>query len=205
MKRILALVLCAGLVVSFVGCSSSTAEISGNSEASTMTTEDVTSTEPQVTETPKENVDSTSKDETAVVYADDEVVNEFIIAYNKISDNDFIDISKGNIRTKYHAYSYGYYCELLNSNATNKISISISETNDNADIGIAGMRDIFRDIAVTIDSTLSDDTIYGCFDQLVNDNFFKEDIILGAMTILYCPDKDLGSGHSRGHIEIKAQ
>ena len=84
---------------------------------------------------------------------------------NSITQNEFTDISKGNIRTKYFAYSYGYYCELLNSNATNKINVTINETNDNADIGVSGMRDIFHDVAVTIDPSLSDEEVYAHFDE----------------------------------------
>ena len=41
-------------------------------------------------------------------FADDEIVNDFIISYNKISASPFTDIEKGNIKTKYHALSDGY-------------------------------------------------------------------------------------------------
>ena len=124
---------------------------------------------------------------------------------NAITQNEFTDIIKGNIRTKYFAYSYGYYCELLNSNATNKINVTINETNDNADIGVSGIRDIFHDVAVTIAPALSDEEVYAHFDELVSNEYMKEGDVLGSMVILYVPDKELSSGHSRGHIEISAQ
>ena len=143
--------------------------------------------------------------EKSVTYADDEVVNQFITDYNSITQSAFSEISKGNIRTKYFANSYGYYCELLNSNATNKINVTINETNENADLGVAGMRDVFHDVAITIDPSLSDDEVYTYFDELVSSEFMKEGDTLGSMVILYVPDKELSNGHSRGHIEISAQ
>ena len=138
-------------------------------------------------------------------YVEDTVVNDFINQYNAITTSPITDISKGNIRTKFFGYSYGYYLELLNSNATNKISVTINETNDNADSGVPGMRDVFHDIAKTIDPTLSDEDIYTYFDDLVSGDYMKENDPFGTMLILYVPDKDLSSGHSRGHMVIDAQ
>ena len=134
-----------------------------------------------------------------------DVVNDFINQYNASTTSPITDISKGNIRTKFFGYSYGYYLELLNSNATNKISVTINETNDNADSGVPGMRDVFHDIAKTIDPTLSDEDIYTYFDDLVSGDYMKENDPFGTMLILYVPDKDLSSGHSRGHMVIDAQ
>ena len=141
--------------------------------------------------------------EEPVIYAQDEVVNQFIIKYNAITNSEFTDISKGNISTKYYANSYGYYCELLNTADTDKINVIINETNENADIGVSGMRDIFHDISVTIDPSLSDEEVYAYFDELVSSEYIKEDV-LGSMGIRYVPDKELSSGYSRGHIEITA-
>ena len=139
-----------------------------------------------------------------IEYANDKVVNQFISDYNAISQSPFTDIKKGNIRTKYFAYSYGYYCELLNSTDTKKIGVTISETNDNADIGVSGMRGIFHDVVITIDSELTDDEIYTFFDELVK-NEHMTDSTLGTMNINFVPDLELSNGHSRGHIKIEAQ
>ena len=139
----------------------------------------------------------------ATKYADDDVVNAFIANYNGTSGSPFTDISKGNIKTKYYAYSYGYYCELLDSNATKKISVTITETNDNADVGVAGMRDVFRDVMKTIDSSLSDDDIYSYFDTMVAGK--QSTGTLSNAEISFTPDVDLSSGHSRGHIEVGAK
>ena len=104
-------------------------------------------------------------------------------------------VSKSNISFK---------CELLNSAATNKINVTISETNENADIGVCGMREVFHDVALTIDPSLSDKEVYAHFDELVGNEYIKDDDVLGSMVILYVPDVELSSGHSRGHIEISA-
>ncbi len=186
-KKTIGLALCV-MMVFFAACGST----SGSDSMSQTSTEEKVTTE----ETPTEE---------SLSYAEDEIVNQFITDYNAITQSEFSDISKGNIRTKYFAYSYGYYCELLNSNATNKINITINETNENADLGVAGMRDIFHDVAITIDPSLSDEEVYAYFDELVSNEFMKEGDILGSMVILYVPDKELSNGHSRGHIEIGAQ
>lgn len=190
-KRIVCLAICLLMVFSLVACGGS----SDNDSTSPSSNEEKTAVEENTAEPTEE----------AVVYAEDEVVNQFIADYNAITQSEFTDISKGNIRTKYFAYSYGYYCELLNSNATNKINVTINETNENADIGVSGMRDIFHDVAITIDLSLSDEEVYAHFDELASSEYMKEGDVLGSMVILYVPDKELSSGHSRGHIEISAQ
>ena len=135
----------------------------------------------------------------------DGVVNNFIRTYNLHSTSPLSDIQKGNIRTKYYAFSYGYYLELLHSDATDKIFVSISETNENADIGVSGMRDVFHDIVMTIEPELSDEEVYNYFDNLVTGEYLKENDTFSSMLITYVPDKDLSSGHSRGRIDIDAQ
>lgn len=135
----------------------------------------------------------------------DEVVNNFITEYNKYSESQFENIKKGNIRTKYHASSYGYYFELLHANDTDKINVTIEETNETADIGVAGMRDAFYCVVKAIEPSLSDDEIYTYFDQQMSNEYMVTDDLFSTMLVSYFPDKELSSGHSRGHIEVKAQ
>ncbi|MCR5799213.1 MAG: hypothetical protein K6G69_03980 [Lachnospiraceae bacterium] len=144
---------------------------------------------------PTTDVNST---ETTEVYAEDEVVNQFILDYSALTKSEFTDIEKGNICTKYHAYSYGYYCELLHASNTDKINVTINETNENVEDGVAGMRDIFHDVVKTIDHSLSDDEVYTYFDRLVSDNYLKEGDKLGTVSVTFVPD----TKNSRGHIEI---
>ena len=195
MKKLLYLGLCLFMGFSLIACGASSDD---NSSSPSSTDESATKEE----KTAEETVETTEK---PVVYVDDDVVNQFIADYNAITQSKFTDISEGNIRTKYFASSYGYYCELLNSADTNKICVTINETDDNADVGVSGMRDIFHDVAITIDPALADEDIYNHFDDLVSSEYMKEEDVLGTMVILYAPDKELSYGHSRGHIEIEAR
>lgn len=142
--------------------------------------------------------------ETDEKYVDNAVVNTFISRYNEISESPLEDITNGNIRTKFFAHSYGYYLELLHANDTDDIYVKITETNDTADTGVPGMRDVFHDCVTAIDGSLSDDDIYEFFDSLAGQEYNKEESI-GSVSVKYFPDKELSSGHSRGRIEIGAQ
>lgn len=157
----------------------------------------------------KKSADIPSGDETANIeernYAGDMVVDKFISDYNSISESGFTEIERGNIRTKYFAYSYGYYCELLNSSSSGKICVTIDETNENASLGVEGMRDIFRDVIKAIDSSVDDDEIFNCFDSLILDGKLQSDVSLGDTMITFCPDVELSYGYSRGHIRIEAK
>lgn len=138
-----------------------------------------------------------------VLYEEDEVVNQFLTNYNAISNSPFEDLSRGNIRQKVHGHSYGYWCTLLHAADTNKILVTIDETDDNASVGVSGMRDVFRDVVVSIDPSLSDEEIYAYFDKMMELGGFKEEgPILGNTEISYSPDVDLSWGRSRGYIKV---
>jgi len=176
----------------------STNKDTATTDTSSQAEKDISSTESEKTVT--ESVQSDNE----VKIVDDEVVNAFVIRYNDISESPLVDLTKGNIRTKYFAYSYGYYLELLNSNATNKIVVTINETNDNADDGVAGMKTVFHDIVKTIDESLTDDEIYSYFDGMILSGIQSESN-LGTTDVFYSPDVELSKGHSRGHIKIGAK
>ena len=146
----------------------------------------------------------TSSEKTNSKYVDDRIINEFINSYNQHSNSPLENIKKGNIKIKYFASSYGYYLELLHANDTDKISVTINQTNENSESGVAGMKEVFHDIVRAIESSLSDDEINSYFDNLVSNETIT-DSNLGSLKIKYIPDKELSYGHSRGHIEVIAQ
>lgn len=158
------------------------------------------------------NVDETtesSKNESSVEkktpkFADDKVVNDFINNYNDISNSPLENIKKGNIKIKYFATSYGYYLELLHANDTDKINVTINQTNENSSSGVAGMKEVFHDIVKSIETSLSDDEVNNYFDNLVLNETIT-DSTLGSLKINYVPDKELSYGNSRGHIKVIAQ
>jgi len=94
--------------------------------------------------------------------------------------------------------------ELLHANDTDKISVTINQTNENSESGVAGMKEVFHDIVKSIESSLSDDEINNYFDNLMS-NEIKTGSNLGTLKIEYIPDKELSNGHSRGHIKVIAQ
>lgn len=196
MKKTLILAISAMIIFSGCGSSSeSTAAeettVEAEEEAAVTDTEEATPT----TEQPAE--------EEAEKYVEDEVVNEFITNYNAISESPIEEISNGNIRTKFYVTSYGYYLELLHANDTDNMSIRITETNDTAEAGTLGMRDVFHDCIAAIDSSISDDDIYAYFDEMAN-NDHSADETIGGIKVLYFPDTELSSGHHRGNIQIDA-
>ncbi|WP_293964415.1 hypothetical protein, partial [Streptococcus sp.] len=145
-----------------------------------------------------------SSEKTNSKYVDDRIINEFINSYNQNSNSPLENIKKGNIKIKYFASSYGYYLELLHANDTDKINVTINQTNENGESGVAGMKEVFHDIVKSIESSLSDDEINNYFDNLMS-NEIKTGSNLGTLKIEYIPDKELSNGHSRGHIKVIAQ
>lgn len=172
--------------------SSETTKENSKQEESAETTKDSSKKEPE------------NPEKTVTKYVDDKVVNAFINDYNSKSNSSLEDIKKGNIKTKYFATSYGYYLELLHANDTDKINVTINQTNENSASGVAGMKEVFRDIVKSIEPSLTDDEINSYFDKLVSNEAIT-DSNLASLIIKYVPDKELSYGHSRGHIKVIAQ
>lgn len=194
---VMGLFLTMGIVFGITGCGAN-----DNSQESTSATNSPSTTSNSMT---SEVVPSGSSSTEKESYAEDQIINQFIISYNATTENTLTDISKGNIKTKYYAYSFGYYLELLDSSDTGKITVTINETNDNANSGTAGMKDVFHDVIKAIDPSLSDDSVNSYFDKLIDKGTMVENDAFGNTKVTFVPDKDLSSGHSRGHIELAAQ
>lgn len=134
----------------------------------------------------------------------DQVVNNFINAYNKISPSPFTDIERGNISIKYFALSEGYWFELLDACDTEAIRVTINETNDTADQGIEGMKTVFLNVVKAIDQDLSEDEINSSFNSIVAGHK-KREFELGKTDISFSYDMDFSSGHHRGWICVAAK
>lgn len=195
MSRVLVIVAALVAAVSLGACSSNAPQVDQTVE------EQQTEQDSTVEETPEESQDPAEP----APLADDDVVNEFITAYNAISGSPITEVEDGNIRTKFFAYSYGYYLELLHANDTDKITVTISETNENASAGVAGMRDVFCDVVRTIDPSVTADQASTFLDSLISGGVIADDQQIGTARVLFVPDAELSNGHSRGHIEVSAQ
>ena len=202
MKSVIGVFLITSILLG--GCSVKK-DIKNSSDISSETTKE-NSKQEESAETTKDSSkkETENPEKTVTKYVDDKVVNAFINDYNSKSNSSLEDIKKGNIKTKYFATSYGYYLELLHANDTDKINVTINQTNENSASGVAGMKEVFRDIVKSIETSLTDDEINSYFDNLVSNESIT-DSNLASLIIKYVPDKELSYGHSRGHIKVIAQ
>lgn len=130
---------------------------------------------------------------------EDDVVRVFVSDYDAVSQSPMTDISKGNIRTKYYAYSHGYRLELLHSADTDKISVTISQGGSSE--GVDGMRDVFRDVVRAIDPSLTGEQADQFFDSMVAGGQ-AEGLGLGdGVKVVFSPDTETWPGH----IDVMAQ
>lgn len=196
-NRLLGVLGTAILCMSLIGCNSTQPSLDQDSTASLEATTDETS------DTAQEGTDDGSEEsEEAPMFSEDPVVNAFVESYNELSTSPFSELERGNIRTKYHGTSHGYYFELLHAADTDMIHVSISQTNETANEGMEGMRDVFSDAARAIDQSIGSESAGAFFDSLLEGDVIVEDASLGNTVVTFVPDKELSSGRSRGHIEI---
>lgn len=166
-----------------------------NSEVST----DIENSETSTTNTETESeVDTTEE----IKYADDKVVNQFIIDFQETAGYDLTDIKKGNIRTKYFAYANNCYIEMLNATENYAETFNISYS-----FGSLTEEEIyafFTDCLKTLGAT--DEEIEQAKKALTVDNegdYMIENYEVNSfITCTYCPTKELSNGKSIGHIEI---
>ncbi len=124
-----------------------------------------------VTEKPVSTEEKAIEPAPTVVYADNKVVNEFINIFNEKSEYDITDISKGNIRTKYHCYINGHWIELLSY--SEGLSVSINGGQD--DVIKQSMFDVLDEVLRAADETLSDDKRAEVIDYLKAEEYMVSD------------------------------
>lgn len=196
-NRLLGVLGTAILSMSLIGCNSAQPSVDQDLSASLeATTDEASGTAQESTHDGSEENDETP------MFSEDPVVNAFVEAYNRLSSSPFSELEKGNIRTKYHGTSHGYYFELLHAANTDMIHISISQTNETVNAGMTGMRDVFIDVTRAIDQSIDSESAGAFFDSLLAGDDIVEDTSLGNTVVTFVPDKELSSGRSRGHIEI---
>ncbi len=133
-----------------------------------------------------------------IALAEDQIVNQFMVDYNTITNSPITDISKGNIRTKYYFKTYGFRIEIINatSAAAGYTSVSI---NGNADFHVPEMRDVFHDVVKTFEHDLSDEEIYTFFDEKTVYGNCAHETPLGS---LICSVYLTGNFDENGRIDI---
>lgn len=142
--------------------------------------------------------------EKEVLYEGDEVLNDFFVKYQELSNTEFKDYSftktkeyKCSVENSGYWFDVAHHHNSVNGDIT--LDIRINETNETADAGVPAMREVYYYTVKALDNSLSDDDIYNVFDNREED---KGEHILNNISILITPDLELSGGHSRGHIDI---
>lgn len=152
-----------------------------------------------------ESPDNTNDANSPSQYAEDAVVNRFITEFNNTYDDDIVDISKGNIRTKYYGYIRDTRIEMINANDAAAEAFSISVYGGKEESDRDAMFASFREIAKILEPSLSDDAISAAINELVTGNVMVEKYQLGStMLITYVPTKELSYGKNDCRVDILA-
>ena len=104
-------------------------------------------------------IQTTSEAEITVEYAKDELINKFIKEYNAIAKYQMQDISKGNIRTKYHCKVNGCWIEMINATEAAAEAFTISIDSGNSEGAGEKAFAVFSDMAKVFDPELTDEKI----------------------------------------------
>ena len=110
-----------------------------------------------------------------MIYADDGVANRFISEFNEKTAYEMTDISKGNIRTMFFAYSNDCYIEMINANnaAAECFSISINGGKEISERD--KMFNVFAETLKVLDPLLTDDTISEAVQHLKSEQYMVND------------------------------
>lgn len=139
-----------------------------------------------------------------LVLFDNELVNEFFVNYQELSNTEFQNFSSHRAYNC-SAENSGYWFDVSDfSSTTGTVEVRIEETNDTADAGVPAMREAFYYSVKALDNTIPDEDIYRIFDGRMNDeDEYKGEQTLSSLKILITPDMELSGGHNRGHIDIQ--
>lgn len=104
-------------------------------------------------------IQTTLETEITVEYAKDELINKFINEYNAIAKYQMQDISKGNIRTKYHCKVNGCWIEMINATEAAAEAFTISINAGNSEGADEKAFSVLADMAKVFDPELTDEKI----------------------------------------------
>ena len=149
MKQLLSLILACALVFALASC---------GSQPETEPQEIAPSSSSAVEDAPTET-------EAPVLFDSDSVVNDFLIAYNEISDFPAVEIQQGNIRTKAIVDASGLYMVVTHAKgigAPDHISVEISGIYDEKLTGA------FSSALCAVCEDFADDEILSAIDEIAN-------------------------------------
>lgn len=147
-------------------------------------------------------IQTTLETEITVEYAKDELINKFINEYNAIAQYQMQDISKGNIRTKYHCKANGCWIEMINATEAAAESFTISINAGNSDGAEEKAFAVFADMAKVLDSELTDVQINNSIVALENG---EKCTLSDDFTIEYSPSAEVSWGKTDCKITITSK
>ena len=151
---------------------------------------------------PESLVSTTEEQEASFQYAEDELINKFINEYNAIAQYQMQDISKGNIRTKYHCKVNGCWIEMINATEAAAESFAISINAGNSDGAEEKAFAVFADMAKVLDSELTDVQINNSILALENGD---KCTLSDDFTIEYSPSAEVSWGKTDCKITITSK
>lgn len=140
--------------------------------------------------------------EITVEYAKDELINKFINEYNAIAKYQMQDISKGNIRTKYHCKVNGCWIEMINATEAAAEAFTISINSGNSEGADEKAFAVFSDMAKVFDPELTDEKVSSAI--ALTENGEKYDLS-DEFTVVYSPSVEVSWGKTDYKIEITAK
>lgn len=154
---------------------------------------------------PSESASNADEMDNSLQYAQDVIVNRFITEFNNTYNDNIIDISKGNIRTKYYGQIRSTRLEMINANDATAGAFSISIYGGREESDREAMFESFREIVKILEPALTDDKISTVINELVTGNTLVEKYPLGStMLITYVPTKELSYGKNGCRVDIYA-
>lgn len=135
-------------------------------------------------------------------YAEDELINKFIKEYNDIAQYQMQDISKGNIRTKYHGNANDCWIEIINATGAAAEAFTISINAGNSDGADEKAFAVFSDMAKVFDQELTDEQISSAITSMENGEKYN---LSDEFTVGYSPSVEVSWGKTDYKIEITAK
>lgn len=146
-----------------------------------------------------------AEDDISNLYAEDDIVNRFITDYNATSRFEILDISKGNIRTKYFGHTNDCRLEMINATDATADSFCVSITGGTSSELNEKMFEVFPEIIHVLAPSVTDTQIEQTISSFKQDNTLKENYALGdTLTLTFVPSQELSKGYSTSRIDISS-
>lgn len=149
--------------------------------------------------------ENTEDENNSTTYVKNNVINEFINAYNMTAAYPFEDIKEGSRSYNAHAHSNGYYITFEDLSTSNIFRVIIEQTHDTTELGLGmpGMKEVFVDVVCTLDNSIGREDAESFFDEAMAQEYATLDAEMGNLQIDFYVDVELSRGKRLGDIEVR--